>query len=377
MRIAVITFFQSQNNYGQLLQCFALQNTLRKLGYKPYLIRYGFHQEFFHWFKKKNLLTKRGRNKTWHQIIRFINPKKDVLDRGFDAFRKKYLMKSFRRYNSLVELQRHPPKANCYIVGSDQVWAQLLSDDNNRSFFLDFGSDDIRRISYAASFSMDNYPQELKGKLSEQLKRFDAISVREQSGVRICEDVGFEAKLVLDPTLLLTVSDYENMMDSPSESKFCFIYHVNVISKEELYWDAFCDYNKALGYKSIATFANPSENFDMEFLDGAEYIYPTIGKWLGYIKQSEYVLTSSFHGLVFSVLFHRPFVVCLRKESMFAGNDRMLTLLRILHLEDRIAREGFRPDEILTKSIDWRSVDLALNQNREMSLNYLKFNIYK
>jgi len=340
MRIAVITFFQSQDNYGQLLQCFALQNTLRKLGHKPYLIRYGFHQEFFHWFKKKNLLTKRGRNNTWCQIMRLIYPKKNTLDRKFDAFRKNYLVKSWRCYNSLVELQRHPPKARCYITGSDQVWAQLLSSDNNRSFFLDFGSAEVKRISYAPSFAMDNYPQELKGKLSEQLKRFDAISVREQSGVRICEDVGYEAELVLDPTLLLTVPDYERVMDMPCESRFCFIYHVNVTSKEELHWDAFCEYNKASGYRSIASFANPSEKVDMEILDGAEYVYPTIGEWLGYVKQSEYVLTSSFHGLAFSVLFHKPFVVCLRKESMFAGNDRVMTLLRTLHLENRVVNEA-------------------------------------
>ena len=375
MRVAVITFFQSQDNYGQLLQCYALQNTLRKLGHKPYLIRYGFHQEFFHWLKKKNIITKRGRSNTLHQIIQFVNPQKEVLDRGFDAFRKKYLTKSLRCYNSLAELQQHPPKASCYITGSDQVWAQLLSNDNNRCFFLDFGSDDVRRISYAPSFAMDYYPQELKAKLSDQLKRFNAISVREQSGVAICEDVGYEAKLVLDPTLLLTVSDYEHVLDRPNKSLFCFIYHVNVISKEELHWDAFCEYNKTYGYQSVASFANPLKGENMEILDGADYVYPTIGEWLGYIKHSEYVLTSSFHGLVFSVLFHRPFVVCLRKESMFAGNDRVMTLLRMLHLEERVAKEGVKPDEILARPIDWNMVDLELDGYRKTSLNYLRNNL--
>ncbi len=375
MRIAVITFFQSQDNYGQLLQCFALQKVLREMGHRPFVIRYGFHQEFFHWFKRKNFLTKKGLKVTYHRIKELIWPSMAFCERGFDSFRNKHLIQSVRCYNSLAELQRNPPNADCYISGSDQVWAQLLSNDNNRSFFLDFGADNVRRISYAPSFAMNDYPQELKGRLSDQLKKFDAISVREQSGVRICESLGFDAKLVLDPTLLLEVSNYEQVMDKPAIFNYCFIYHVNVTSKEELYWDVFFEFNKNVGYQSIASFANPQDEVNMEFLDGAEYVYPSIEKWLGYISQSKYVLTSSFHGLVFSVLFHKPFVVCLRKESMFAGNDRVMTLLRMLQLEDRIMNDSVNPADILSKSIDWDAIDVTLNRNREESLRFLKTNL--
>ena len=240
MRIAIITFFQSQDNYGQLLQCYALQQVLRQMGHKPYLIRYGFHEKYFHWIKKKNLFTKTGRQEAWHQFKKAICHRNVFSERGFDAFRKKYLVKTMRCYNTVAELRHHPPKADCY-----QVWAQLLSVDDNKSFFLDFGPQNTKRISYAPSFALEDYPSELKEKLAEQLRKFDAISVREQSGVRICKEMGYEASLVLDPTLLLMSEQYKDLMKQPPVSNYCFAYHVNVTSKEELYWDGFLDYNKS------------------------------------------------------------------------------------------------------------------------------------
>lgn len=375
MRIAVITFFQSQNNYGQLLQCYALQKVLRQLGHKPYLIRYGFHQKFFHWLKAENFFTNGGLRMTYQQFKKWLRSRKDTSERGFDTFRKEHLIKSLRCYNSLAELQQHPPKARCYITGSDQVWAQLLSIDDNKSFFLDFGPQNVKRIAYASSFAVNDYPSELKGELAEQLRRFDAVSVREQSGVRICKELGYEASLVLDPTLLLAAEQYKNLKKEPSISNYCFVYQVNVSSKEELYWDVFADYNRKKDFVTVATFANPIYDIDMEFLAGARYVNPSIELWLGYICNASYVLTSSFHGVAFSLLFHKPFVVCLRKEGLFAGNDRVITLLEMLNLSDRVMQDGKRAEDIIEKPIDWEKVDAVLSQKRNESLAFLNNSI--
>lgn len=373
MRIGIITFFQSQDNYGQLLQCYALQRTLRDMGHKAYLIRYGFHEVFFHWIKKNNFMTKHGLQSVKKQLKKQFGRKKLASERCFDSFRDRYIERSFRTYNSLSELRHHPPKADCYIAGSDQVWAQLLSIENNRSFFLDFGPSSIKRVSYAPSFALVNYPDELKSRLAEQLSKFDAISVREQSGVDICRSVGFEANLVLDPSLLVCVSIYEKMMKRPSFSNYCFVYHVNLTSKEELFWDRFHSYNKNSGLASVATFANPTEGVNMELLDGANYVYPTIESWLGLVHEAEYVLTSSFHGLVFSILFHKPFVVCLRREGLFAGNDRVMTMLEMFDLEDRVVKSETQDiDAILSKPIDWAYVDAVLDQKKKESFAFLK-----
>ena len=377
MRIAVITFFQSQNNYGQLLQCYALQSALRELGHRPYLIRYGFHQKFFHWLKAENFFTNGGLHVTYHQFKKWLRSRKDTSERSFDTFRKVHLTKSLRCYNSLAELQQHPPKARCYITGSDQVWAQLLSIDDNKSFFLDFGPHNVKRIAYAPSFAVKDYPSELKGKLAGQLRRFDAISVREQSGVRICKELGFEASLVLDPTLLLTSEQYRKLMKEPQKSNYCFVYQVNVSSKDELCWDVFSAYNNKKGFASVAAFANPNYDIDMEFLTGARYVYPSIELWLGYICNAAYVLTSSFHGVVFSLLFHKPFAVCLRKEGLFAGNDRVITLLEMMNLSDRVVQDGMKAEEVIEKPIDWEKVDAILSQKRNESMVFLNNSIGK
>lgn len=372
MRIAIITFFQSQDNYGQLLQCYALQRVIRQMGHKPYLIRYGFHEKYFHWLKKKNILTAKGRHEAYRQVKELFRHRNNSSARGFDLFRKMHLAKSLRCYNSLPELRHHPPKAECYITGSDQVWAQLLSDENNKSFFLDFGPHNTKRISYAPSFAVDDYPSELKKRLTEQLSKFDAISVREQSGVRICKEVGYDANLVLDPTLLLTADHYKALVKKPSMSNYCFVYHVNITSKEELLWNTFHSYNDNHNLASVATFANPSEGQNMEFIDGANYVYPTIEEWLGLVQSAEYVLTSSFHGLVFSILFHKPFVVCLRKETLFAGNDRIMTLLNLLGLNDRIVSEKKQDVvDVVLNPINWLEVEALLNREREKSLSFL------
>lgn len=373
MRVAIITFFQSQDNYGQLLQCYALQKALRQMGHKPYLIRYGFHEQYFHWLKKKNILTKKGRHATFRQFKKAILHINDSSVRGFDLFRKRHLTKSLRCYNSLAELRRYPPKADCYITGSDQVWAQLLSVDDNKSFYLDFGQPDTRRISYAPSFATEDYPLELKNRLAEQLSKFDAISVREQSGVRICKEVGYGASLVLDPSLLLTSEQYKVLAKKPTVSNYCFVYHVNITSKEELLWDTFRSYNDNHNLASMATFANPTDNLNMEFIDGANYVYPTIEEWLGFIQEADYVLTSSFHGLVFSILFHKPFAVCLRKEELFAGNDRIISFLNLFDLKGRIVSEELHDvDKLMSSPINWGKVDTILSHERENSFSFLK-----
>ncbi len=369
--VCVITFFQSQDNYGQLLQCYALQETLKKLGIISKVIRYGFHEKYFRWFVKQNFTTKLGIKGLIKKILR-IDKKKIQNDRGFDLFRRKYLRLTRNTYNNIEELQSKPPKADCYIAGSDQVWAQLLSNPNNRSFFLDFGNRNIKRISYAPSFAVKDYPDELKKTLRKNLSRFDAISVREKTGVDICNSVGYSAKLVLDPTLLLEKNDYERIAIVPKEKDYCFIYHVNIENASELEWPRFKEYNEINKIKSYATYANPIKGIDMRMMYGADYLYPSIQEWLGMIKNAKYVLTSSFHGVVFSIVFHVPFLVYLRTETLFAGNDRIITLLDELGLNDRIVNLDKNVIQLLTTNIDWDVVELKLRALRKDSISFLR-----
>ncbi|MBQ7461631.1 MAG: polysaccharide pyruvyl transferase family protein [Bacteroidaceae bacterium] len=373
MRIAVITFFQSQTNYGQLLQAFALQQILMRMGHFPYIIRYGFHENLPIVLTMDVPQKDNGKLLGEHQWQE--TEKGTAADRFFDKFREKHLNLSKNAYNNLRELQIVSPIADCYLVGSDQVWAQLLSYEGNRTFFLDFGPDDILRIAYAPSFSLSAYPEELNDVLSQNLERFQAISVREKTGVDICRKAGKEAKWVVDPTMLLSGDDYRLLgEESQTEllANYMLVYHVNVERKDFTCWNAFKQYNAEHGIRAVAVHANGENQLDVEFLEDAKYLYPTIQDWIRLIDGSQYVLTTSFHGMIFAILLHKPFFVLLRPESMFAGNDRILTILSELGLENFIVTDSMNFNEAMQRSICWEEVDKKLSVLRSSSITFLE-----
>ena len=372
MRIAVTTFFQSQTNYGQLLQAYALQQVLMQMGHYPFIIRYGFHEPLRPVLGIEYPQVSMDKL----QCNTHIEAKTgDKDDRHFNDFRYHHLNLSANAYNTLEEIQCHPPIADCYMTGSDQVWAQLLNRPDNGTFYLDFGYDDTLRVAYAPSFSLDAYPKEINSLLQSNLKRFDALSVREKTGVEICRNVGYEAKWVLDPTMLLDGDYYRQLAkesQSPLPSNYMLIYHVNIKRGDLPCWDAVNSYNKAYNLKAVAVHANGEDQPDVEFIDEADYCYPCIQDWIRLIDNSQYVLTSSFHGMVFSVLLHKPFLISLRPDSMFAGNDRVFTILSALGLEERLATSEVDVAHVLSKPIDWKEVDYRIDLLRKESYDYLK-----
>lgn len=380
MKIGVITFLWTKDNYGQVLQAWALQHVLEQMGHHAYVIQY----------EKCNY-------RSWKKIIRFpielikdlfspsyIKYKKQLYEieyeiegkneiRHFDSFKQKYIKMSNRVYNSLDDLQKNPPLADCYITGSDQVWAQLLSDKNNEAYFLDFGPKFIRRISYAPSFAMSEYPQELRKRLQKNLARFDYISVREPNGINICHSVGFNAHLVLDPTLLLTGEFYLKNLEIPQTSihKYIFVYSLNVATKEELNWKQIKAYAKS---KKLDLVVTPSTGayLGCELFEDVKYSYATIEQWLRNISSSDLVVTPSFHGIVFSILLKRPFVYMPLKNSFSRANDRVLSLLDKLDLKGRIYNENLTIDQITNTTIDWNNVLNTLSVLRVNSFSFLR-----
>lgn len=377
MKIGVITFFESYDNYGQLLQGYALQQTLLSWGHDAEIIRYCFNYKKVRWLKSSTYRNKQRKESMLKYCSDVLDRWKDkkLMKRNFDSFRHKHLRMSKAFYNSLEELQNKVPHYDCYITGSDQVWAQYLRNPDNRVWFLDFGKEQTLRIAYAPSFAVKEYPTELHDELTRQLSRLDAVSVRESSGIDICKAHSrSDAMLVVDPTMLAPTSIYKYIISPTDRQNYCFIYHVNVLSADNIHWSECKTYNKNKGLSTIATFANPQEGTDMEFVDGAEYIYPTIGEWLGHIASCTYLLTSSFHGVVFAIIFHRPFIACLRPETTFAGNGRITTLLENLGLDHLIAPidKSIDPDSILSMPIDWDEVDRRLEAMRNSSIDFLR-----
>ena len=199
-------------------------------------------------------------------------------ERRFEEFRKSHIYQTQRIYGSLKELRKDPPTADLYITGSDQVWHPvLLRRKDDRAYWLDFGSDRIRRIAYAASFGSDQCPLRLQAELTARLSRFDILSVREESGVAICQAVGKEAVHVLDPTLLLAKEEYLSLSRDipPSPSPYIFIYSINISSNEEICWPELRGFTEREGLSLVVT---PASGYlpGRELFQGVEYRYATI-----------------------------------------------------------------------------------------------------
>ena len=374
MKIGIVTFWTSNGNYGQLLQCWALQQQLIKMGHEPFLIRF-----------KNSKKTKR------HIIIRVLKvfliypvvnkiikeykvkqvSKKNQL-RNFDAFREKFIIQSDLLYNSIDGLRVNPPLADCYMTGSDQGWAQLINNENNKAYFLDFGDPKLKRVSYAPSFAMGKYPNDLKSELKKLLLGYNSISVREKSGVMICKDLGIIAKHVLDPTMLLSKKEYLDLLKIKEKSdSTLFIYSLNLKNKEDMRWKELEEYTSKRNLKTIVTVGEGLTPANEVFGKDANYDYPTIEKWIANINNADAVVTSSFHGLVFSIIMETSFVFIPYKGDRERFNDRIYDLLSAVGMEDRILTENRSYKSILSSKIEWGYVRKKLDAKRKDSIDFL------
>ena len=379
MRIGIVTFWQSGDNYGQQLQCWALQRYLKGIGHEPFLIRYLYKEPL--WRKCLKLMAKTvlvyPLLRWWrHREVRRMEAVNRVKnkERRFEEFRKSHIYQTQRIYGSLKELRKDPPTADLYITGSDQVWHPvLLRRKDDRAYWLDFGSDRIRRIAYAASFGSDQCPLRLQAELTARLSRFDILSVREESGVAICQAVGKEAVHVLDPPLLLAQEEYLSLSRDipPSPSPYIFIYSINISSNEEICWPELRGFTEREGLSLVVT---PASGYlpGRELFQGVEYRYATIPEWLSLIRHSGLVVTTSFHGVACCILFHKPFVYFPLSGTHAKGNSRVLNMLSKLSLSDNVWKAPGDFERIYHLPIDWDKIEESLAPLRERSVTFLR-----
>lgn len=375
MKIGILTFFSSKDNYGQVLQAFALLSYLQSLGHEVFFVDY-------EPVKKKpvrkpgafNYLKDLLRNyvvKNYWKYKSCIFSKK--YPRDFSSFRKKYLPTSGILYKDYQQLQNNPPIADALICGSDQVWNTDTAPDST-IFFLNFGAPEIIRISYAPSFGRNNKDSNFIQFLSEQLKRFQAISVREEKGLEICKKAGFpQATHVIDPSLLLKANKYQTLFPKDNiwdkENKI-FCYFLNIKQSKEVHWNKIRTYAKRNNSDIRLTISSGLFPATKLFGD-IPYYAPSPEEWIHSIHQANYFISNSFHGIAFSIILHKEFIFmpfCGEREFM---NERIFSLLSILKLQDRIYNPTKKIENQLEAPIDWISVDAILDKERQKSYEYI------
>lgn len=381
-KIGIITYWESNDNYGQQLQCWALQQYLRLHDYNAFLIRQ------YVWPPQKKCGIKRIKQWTKDIIaslfyatglayVPMINKhfafclNKEACRRKFPKFRRNYLHMS-KVYNSPEKLKHNPPKADIYITGSDQVWNYTMPKEVLSNFFLQFGKEHVKRIAYAPSIGNVGFPEEIKDTIKSYLKDFSAISVRELSAVSVINELGYEASHVLDPTMLLQMKDYLRLAKGIIVKPSVFIYSINYTSEQDIPFQQIQSFAQEHVLPIVVT---PGSGYvpAKELFDGVEYSYASIPKWIQHIAMAELVVTPSFHGIIFSILFHRPFIYTPIKGKHESSNVRVLDLLEELNLNERIWRDnGLSLKAFVDKRIDWEGVDYRLKELRESSVNYLE-----
>lgn len=383
MKIGVLTFWHGNANYGMMLQCWALQQQLKQMGHQPYVIRYATE-------KKKGLPRKILEFFGMYQFfLRFVKPEEyqnqrkkrnHDLMRQFESFRHHNLNLSPIRYKTLQKLQNNPPEADCYIVGSDQVWSAVLTNEENTAYFLNFGEKETKRISYAPSFGIDKYPSDCLNALKTSLSKFDALSCREQSGVEICKEVGYKAIKVLDPTMLLLKDSYIELASkckALTPKPYIFIYSLNIADSEEIRFAELNEYRNMCGHDLVVT---PGDGYCQGgelFGDETIYSYSTIEQWLANIVNSSLVVTPSFHGIVLSIILQKPFIYTPLGGSHSGSNSRITGLLHDLELQNRMLTDELSYSNITQQSIDWDSVSKKLHKLKQLSICFLQANINK
>lgn len=245
---------------------------------------------------------------------------------------------------------------------------------NTGGYFLNFGKNGVKRISYAASIGRKLTRSELPV-FKKYMLQLDGRGVRELSTVDICNQLAVpNAMVVIDPTLLLDKEEYLKLILTQNNEKtedYIFFYFLNIRSKESIYWNKINRFLKSENLK-VKSVCSSGYMEAREIIPENKNIPATMSEWLSLIKDSKYVITTSFHGVIFSILFHKLFLVILLNDAYSEGNGRITSLLKSLNLSDRIFRPNINVKSQIVKAINWDDITIKLENLKSASIEYLK-----
>ena len=346
MRISLLTF-SKESNFGANLQCYALCETLQNMGHQVEIIDIQLSKIKFSWY-----------------TTLLLSPQELL----FFLFRKKHLNYFTKKYKTIVELQKGLHQSDLYIVGSDQVWnPDITKRLDPLIYFFSFLPDSVRRISYAASFGTDSWQSlTLTDEVKMLLHKFNAVGVREQSGVTICKDTfGIDARLVADPTFLLTSYDEICGKYDPNRETNELIYFTFIRNEEEQ--RIIAGFSKANHLQAVALRSNRA------ITGFKQRLFLSVSEWLNSIRYSKIVVTNSFHCMVFCILFHKKFVIV---PAHSGRSTRQEGLLEQLGLSDHFCRDTSdlykTMEHVINKDIDYDVIDKKIKEMRAESLIFLK-----
>ncbi|WP_294469620.1 polysaccharide pyruvyl transferase family protein [uncultured Ruminococcus sp.] len=361
-KVAIITITTGQN-YGNKLQNYALQKSLQDLHFDVYTLK---HKRTSDLFINKSISVAKT-------IIKII------IKRPYNRI-KKNRIKCFKEFGNrsiifsdyTLSFNNYPKgltnKYDYFIAGSDQVWNagfQVINEEL-KNYLLQFAKPE-QRVAYAASFGTDKIAPGYEHYFKEELPKFKAISVREESGVKLVEECGAKATVVLDPTMLLNSDQWKEIARRPDyveKAPFVVTYFLGGRDAElTAYINRIANGRKIYNLEIESASENTIDSIEVFATAPDEFV------WL--IANADCVLTDSFHATVFSILFHKPFCVFERKaiNESYKMGGRIDTLLGKFHLER--FRDSDRSFSVVPEKYEIDEIERVLDVERKKSLDFL------
>ncbi len=367
MNVGIVTI-HNHFNYGAVLQAYALNRTVRAMGHACRTLDCTLdpgHGRLAEKADRPGAYITRGYN-----LMRWRANRRH--DRRFFRFIHERLPLSSTGYPSLTELEKNPPQFDVLITGSDQVWRpRFLDTDLGVVYHLGFACPEkTRLVSYAPSFGVKDIPSDVSPRIAGYLKRYHHLSVRETRGQQLIRELtGREAALVVDPTLLLTEHDYGDILENPGVSGDYILVYPMELGENMDFYRLVSQVAERTGLRIVCVMPL---RYDFRWLKLADKVLLDAGpgEFLGLIKNAAMVLTNSFHGTVFSILFRKPFI----GVPHTIGNSRIQTLLELAGLSNHQLTD-LSPESVqaaIDSETDFESVGHALGKHVEASKAFLR-----
>lgn len=359
-------------NYGGILQNYALQQVLKQMGHEVWTIDWGNGSGL-----RETLYRMKVR--VLHTLLPYKFPplrykpndkERAIIQRNTNHFINTYInhteaVHSYEGFGSQAEKGKY----DVYVVGSDQCWRPCYNAFLS-SMFLDFVQDkQVKRIAYAASFGTDKWeftPQHT-AVCAPLAKKFDLVTVREDSGVKLCKQhLGVDAVYVLDPTMLLTKEDYIQLIEKEKEPKSdgtLFNYILDPDTKKSAFIQKVAKSKGLKVFQVLPKCQTETRTKDDVKNRIEDCVFPGVTTWLRAFMDAEMTIVDSFHGMVFSIIFNKPFWAI---GNVSRGMSRFTSLLRMFHLEDRLLETDHLDNVDFSKPIDWIMVNGILEEKRRV-----------
>lgn len=332
-------------SYGAVLQAFALARAINSLGFDARIINY----------QPPYDLTSRARR----ALARIYRPK-------FMDFLRDSRLLTDARYRDLSELRRARLRGGAFVVGSDQVWnCTKYANGKDDAMFLDFADDGARRVSYAASLAMPEVPADQAARYKRLLDEFDAVSVREATGIEALRAIGVDAQVVVDPVYLLGRDEWGQLAAKGSRN-FAQEKYVLVVCLEQR--ESVYEYARRQADRlgvPLYSLSNGPRAFKKHARVDRNFRELSVYDYLSIVRGAEAIVTDSFHAMSFSLIFNRDVSVMLRGDT---GDARMVDLLGELGVDNRVAD----PASVHEERIDFGAVNEAIKQKVDAGMDFLQ-----